>query len=271
MEFKDIKPEDRLGNAYIQHVIFQQLKCYTDFYNSLSFLIMGRISMGTTAIVNIDTYTYSSIKGTIESVIDILSKGRINDAYALLRKYYDSTIINIYSNLYLSDNYSMENFIVEKIDNWVKGTEKIPEYRIISQYIKESSKLTAINKLLNRDDRYKKIRDRCNSNTHYNFYRYVLLNDNEIYNPDRAKWLDVFAKDIEAIFIQHFAYIFYLNDYYMMSSYYVDCLDMGMEPEEDSQYWVAPCVQEMFDKVIKTKRYDIAKAIKEKTLMQLEL
>lgn len=83
------------------------------------------------------------------------------------------------------------------------------------------------------------------------------------------RWLNVFSKDIEAIFIQHFAYVFYLNEHYMMSSDYRDYLDMEMEPEEGSQYWVATFVQEVFDKIIKQKRYDIAKEIKENTTMQL--
>lgn len=269
MRIEDIKPEDRLGKEYTEHLIFEQLKYYSSFYDFLSFQIMGWSSMGTKAILNLDTYTYSSIKGTIDSITEILSKGRINDAYALLRKYYDSTIINVYTNLYLMDNFSIDNFIVEKIDNWREGTETIPEYRVISKYIKESPKLKSINNLLSRDDRYKKIRDRCNNNTHYNFYSNVLLNDNQIHNPNRVRWLNVFSKDIEAIFIQHFAYVFYLNEHYMMSSDYRDYLDMEMEPEEGSQYWVATFVQEVFDKIIKQKRYDIAKEIKENTTMQL--
>lgn len=123
--------------------------------------------------------------------------------------------------------------------------------------------------MLNRDDRYKKIRDRCNNNTHYNFYSNIVLNDNQIYNLDRIKWLNLFSKDIEAIFIQHITYVFYLNEYYMMSSDYIDYVDMDMQPEDDSQYWVAPFVQKVFDKIIKKKRYDIAEEIKKSTTMQL--
>lgn len=269
MKIENISIEDSLGKEYSEHPIFTQLDYYADFYDSLSFSIMGFVSIGTTAITNIDTYAYSSMKGTIESIKDILKKGRINDAYSLLRKYYDSTIINIYANLYLQDNQSIENFIVSQIDNWLKGIEMIPEYRIISKYIKDSPKLSVINKLLQRDDRYKKTRNRCNDHTHYNFYQHYLLNDNNIYNSNRTNYLVIFAKDIESIFIQHLAYTFYLNDHYMMSSDYIDCLDMGIQPEEDSQYWVANFIQEIFDKVIKTKRYDIAEEIKRHTTMQL--
>lgn len=269
-------PHAKLGSyrnehkEYIEHAIFEQLKCYSDFYKSLAYSIIGWCSTGTRGILNINTYTYTSIKGTIDSISEILLKGRINDAYALLRKYYDSTIINIYSDLFLMDNVNLDSFIVEQIDNWIQGKDTIPEYRIISQYIKNSPRLTSINRLLGRDDRYKKIRDRCNDNTHYNFYRNVLLNDNAIYNPDRIKWLYFFSRDLQTIYIQHFVYIFYLNDHYMMSSDYRDCMDMDIEPDEGSQYWVAPFVQEVFDKIIKPKRYDIAMEIKKNTMMQLQ-
>lgn len=270
MTFEGIKIEDRLGKDYIEHKVFEELKIYSDFYSSLSFSIMNWMSQGTKAILNLDTYTYSSIKGTIDSINEILIKGRINDAYALIRKYFDSTFINIYSNLYLQDHFSIDNFIVEKIDNWRKGTETIPEFRVISRYIKESPKLKPISELLKKDDRYKKIRDRCNNNTHYNFYYNMMLNDNEIFNPNRIKYLDAISFDICALFIQHFAYIFYLNDHFFMSSDYVDSLDVGMTPEENSQYWVAPFIQETFDNIIKRKRPDIADEIKKNTEMKLD-
>lgn len=270
MEISNIKPEDKLGKEFVEHPIFEQLDFYSDFYDSLSFQVMRWLSTGVISIVNLDTYTYSSIKGTIESIKDILKKGRINDAYTLLRKYYDSTILNVYTNLYLEDNSSFENFIVEQIEGWRRGDKKLPTYRIMSDYIRKSTKLERINILLLKDDRYKKIRNRCNDNTHYNFYRHILLNDNEIYNPNRKKYLDIFTKDIEAIFIQHFAYIFYLKEHYMMSSDYVDYKDMGMEPIEGSQYWVSNFIQETFTQIIKAKRYDIAQEFKEKILMQID-
>ncbi len=259
-----------IDNSYKEHQVFTQLSEYADFYKSLSFSIFGFVTQGTKAICNIDSYVYSSIQGTLESIKDILIKGRINDSYALLRKYYDSTIINVYSNLYLNDNFSLENFVVEKIDNWLKGKEKLPEYRVMSQYIRDSKKLSEINKLLYKDNTYNKIRERCNDHTHYNFYQNVLLNDNEIYLKNRLELLNTFSKDLENIFVLHFSYIIYLNDNYMMSSDYVDSLDCGLEPEEGSQYFVAPFVQKVFDSAIKISRMDIAKEIKSKTSMKLE-
>jgi len=129
-----------LGQAYKEHQVFSKLDEMIDFYKSLSFSIFRFMTQGTKAICNIDSYVYSSVQGTLESIKNILRNGRINDSYALLRKYYDSSIINIYSNIYLNDNFSLENFVVEKIDNWLQGKEQLPEYRVMSQYIRKSDR-----------------------------------------------------------------------------------------------------------------------------------
>ena len=230
--------------------------------------ILSFVSMGTKAI-NFDTYLYSSVQGTLESITAILRSGRINDAYALLRKYHDSAVINIYASLYLKDHFSIDNFVVEQIDNWLQGKEKLAEYRVLSQYIKSSEKLKPITDVLMVDDRYKKIRDRCNDHTHYNFFRHMMLNDNEVYMENRVQWLDVFADDALDLFVLHIAYLFFLNDHYMMSSDYLDALEVGMQPEEDSQYWVASFIQKTFDEVITPRRTDILAVIKANTAMQL--
>jgi hypothetical protein len=260
---------ERLNKQYTEHKVFRQLTEYAEFYKLLSESVMNWVTRGTRSILNFDTYVYSSMQGTLESIHDILHKGRINDSYSLLRKFYDSTIINVYSNLYLEDNFNSDNFFVTQIDNWREGTDKLPEYRIMSQYIKDSPKLKAITDLLQQDQTYKNIRERCNDHTHYNYYYNLMLNDNQIYSPERIKALNDFSSDLEHIIIQHLAYIFTVHDHYMMSSNYTDSLAIGITPEEDSQYWVAPFVQEIFDKLIKAKRPDVAEELKGCTAMKL--
>lgn len=255
--------------AYTDHRIFAELDQYANFYQRLAKSVFQFLSMGTMAICNIDTYTYSSMQGTVESIKALLLAGRINDAYALLRKYYDSAVINVYSNLYLKDNFSIENFVVEKINNWLHGKEKLPEYRVMSQYIRASPTLKPINDLLYRDDRYKRLRDRCNDHAHYNFFLHVMLNDNEIYIESRGQWLERFGEDMRDIFVFHLGYVFFLNDHYMMSSDHLDALECNMEPEENSQYCVAPFIQDIFHEVVTSRRPDVAAAIKANSAMQL--
>ena len=255
--------------AYTEHPVFTELDRFANFYKLLAMSVFQFVPMGTKAIGSIDTYVYSSMQGTVESIKIILLAGRINDAYALLRKYYDSALINVYSNLYLQDNFSIENFVVEKIHDWLRGKGTLPDYRVMSQYIRVSKTLKPINGLLYRDDKYKRLRDRCNDHTHYNFYRYALLNDNEIHIDNRGQWLDKFRKDAQDIFILHSGYVFFLNDHYMMSSDHLDALECDMQPAENAQYWVAPFIQDIFYEVITPGRPDITAAIKAKSAMQL--
>ena len=257
--------------AYKGHPVFSDLNLYVDFYNSFAFSVMSFVTMGTNAMVNMDTYVYSSIQGTVDSIKIILEKGRINDSYSLLRKYYDSAIINVYSNLYIEDNCVTEKFIVDQINNWLHGKDQLPEYRVMSQYIRSSEKLKGINACLYSDDRYKDIRGRCNDHTHYNYFQHVMLNDNEVYLKDRISSLDRLAEDLRDIFILHLSYVFCLYQHYMMSSDYMDYLDLGMQPPENSQYWVAPFVQKVFDEVIKIHRPDVASYILENTSMHLDV
>ena len=167
-----------MDKTYAEHPVFEQLAEYAEFYGSLALSIMSFVSMGTQSILNIDTYVYSSMQGTLESIKDVLISGHISDAYVLLRKYYDAATINIYTNLYLDDHFSIDNFVVEKIDNWLNAKEQLPRIRLMNNYIQKSEKVSSIYTLLQKDKRYSELRNRCNDHTHYNFYYNMLQNDN---------------------------------------------------------------------------------------------
>lgn len=265
----DSKRSEADRKEYAEHAVFKELQEYIDFYDSFSMSIMSFPTMGTRAIINIDTYVYSSIQGTLESLMHVLKNGRIGDAYALLRKYYDSSVINIYTNLYLEDHHSIENFIVQKITDWIQGTEKMPEYRVIMQYIKGSERLKPISNFLYKDDAYSKIKERCNDHIHYNFFQNVMINDNQVHLKNRLTSLEAIRADIRSVFVLHLSYIFYLKDHYMCSSDYLDALEVGMTPEADSQYWVAPFVQKAFSDIIAKERPDVAQVIVDSTSMHL--
>jgi len=255
--------------AFQKHTVFAELERYRGFYESLAHSVFPFVSVGTRAIANIDSYVFSSIQGTLVSIQSVLRDGRINDAYALLRKYYDSAIINIYTGLYLEDHFSIENLIVTQIDRWLQGSDQLPEFRIMSDYIRDSQRVAPITGLLSSDDRYKRLRKRCNDHVHYNFYQNILLNDKELVLEARRHALEEFSNDIRDVLILHLSYLFFASGHYMMSSDHLDCLECDMTPEPDSQYWVAPFVQETFDLIIKKYRPDIAAMIKQHSSMQL--
>ena len=61
--------------------------------------------------------------------------------------------------------------------------------------------------------------------------------------------IDQFAIDLRDVLILHIALIFLIKENYMMSNDYIDSCEVGVAPEPDSEYWVAPFVQNVFDQV----------------------
>lgn len=255
---------------------FEELDTYIDFYRSLALTTFPFATMGTRAACNIDSYIFSSMQNTIGSIQTILKEGKINDAYALLRKYSDSSIINIYTNLYLETEFTTEKVmarksaLVEKIDDWLMGKAKLPRVGPMLKYIYASPKAAPVESEAFSEADYEELRGRCNDHSHYNFYRFVLLNDPEIYVRGREEAVKQFGKDLRDMFIWHLGYLFYTQGHYMMSSNHIDYLDAGLTPEPDSQHWVAPFVQEIFDHTIKRHRPYMANLIKRDTAMHLK-
>lgn len=259
--------------GYKAHQVFQDLDRFILFYEEFSELVVGFPTFGTRAIINIDTYLYSSIQGTLESIRLVLEKGRLGDGFALLRKYHDAAVLNIYTNLYLEKNLNREDTIVQEVTDWLSGNERLPRdnYGGMSEYIEKSEELKPVFSALNKNSEYREMRKRCNDHTHYNSFDNVLINDNRVYAPKRIELLNSFKNDLENIFILHLSYIFYLNDHYMRASDYMDALEVGVSPEPDSQYWVAPFIQEIFSDLIVVKYPEIAEMIKNKTAMHLTI
>lgn len=159
--------------------------------------------------------------------------------------------------------------MLKKIDKWLKGEERLPGFKEMNELIEKCEDLKSINRIFSKDNRYKHIRDRCNDHIHSNYFQYMQLNSK--INVQNAKvYIEMINNDLLDLLVLHFGYLFTLNGHYMASSDYIDCLDLNIEPEEDSQYWVAPFIQEFFNKYIKIRRPDISKEILDNTCMDLE-
>lgn len=257
-----------------KHACFELLDKCVEFYDRLSYSTFGYITVGITGKteempVTLDSDIFLSISGSMKSIKRNLYSGQINDVYALIRKFYDVIIINTYEIILLKTEISIENFIVEKIDKWLKGKEKLPRFKEMNELIEKCENLKNINRIFNKDNRYKHIRDRCNDHIHSNYFQYMQLNSKV--NVQNAKvFINIINNDLLDLLVLHFGYLFTLNEHYMASSDYIDCLDLYIEPEEDSQYWVAPFVQDFFDKYVKTRRPDISKEVISSTSMDLK-
>lgn len=280
MSFLSTSPEIN-GERYKKHPIFEMLDDLISFYEDLSYNVteapISNINFG----LDLDSHILSSLGGTLNSIKFLLLQGRINDAYTLLRKYDDGILTNLYIICYINQNYHPEKLLndnigfqdlyVEKIMKWSREIEKFTQSNKMIEYIKEYDSLNDLNNLIDFEGVYKRIRQRCNDNVHFNSLYFVMLNDNSLYLSNyRLKELDQFMSFIQYFFIFHFVYLFSLKEEYMSSSDYIDALDCGLSPKEESLYWVAPYIQEIFDKYIKPNRMDLASYLMKHTCMKLK-
>ena len=259
-QFKANKPQ--LEN----HPIIEDLHKFSKFYENWSYLIIKFVPLGTKAMFHFDTYIFGSMQATLDSISLLIQNGKTNDAYALLRKFHDLAMIDVYINLKLEQELVNEASIVSDIQNWLEGKGSMPEFKDIRDYITQSS-LQPIQAALSQFD-YRSIRSRCNDHMHYNYFSNLLMNT-ETHNPKELELIDTFMTDIKYIVLQHISFMFYLLPHFMVSSDYTNYMDMGMTPPEGCEYEVAPFIQQIFDDLIMQEAPQIAELIKKASGMRV--
>ena len=105
---------------------------------------------------------------------------------------------------------------------------------------------------------------------HYNYFLTFAYNDASINLPNRAKYLNLINSDLKSIFVLHFVYEFSVCSHYMMSSDYSDHMDVGQTPPINCEYWVAPYIQDVFDKYVKKVNPRLSEEFRNHTSMELQ-
>lgn len=251
IETANQKKSEIRAQDYQNHHVFDEIEYMRGFYDSVSFSCFNYIPTGTHGIVNYATYVYLALRGTLESIGLTLKNGLITDAFALLRKYYDDVLAEIYIDITRKDKYDWEkSFIVEDVDKWLRDTLWMPSMKGMKKALKESPSTKDLYPFFGWDSYLKKNRAILDAYVHGSRYRGMLLNCPTIALGYRKKHLDGVSTVLKQVFTLHLAFIFYLNSEYLMSSYYMDCLDCGETPPEGCETWISNYAQEAFDKYI---------------------
>lgn len=261
--------ERKMSEDYLKHKVFDDLKFMMAFYDSVSMSCFSFIPGGTHGIMNYASYVYSAIEGTLDSISTLLKKGRINDAYTLIRKLFDDILLEIYLDVTLKDKFSMDNFFVEEVDEWLQGKHRIPKTEKILRCIEKSELTKELYPLFGWNTYLKKNRELLDDSVHSNRFQRMLLNCNNVSIKNRERHLQNCEIILNQLFLLHLSFIFHLNPQYLMASDYVDCLEMGMTPPEGCQNWIAPFAQEAFDKVI-APHNAISEFIKKTCYLEIE-
>lgn len=243
--------EHKMPEAYLKHKVFDDLKYMMAFYDSISMTCFGFIATGTHGITNYASYVYSAIEGTLDSISNLLTKGRMNDAYTLIRKLFDDILLEIYMDVTLKDKFSIDNFFVEEVDEWICGKHRIPKTEKILKSLEKSEHTKDLYPLFGWDTYLKKNRELLDDSVHSNRFQRMLLNCNTVYIENRERHLKNCEIILNQLFLLHLSFIFHLNPQYLMASNYMDYMDEGQTPPAGSENWIARFAQDAFDKVIK--------------------
>ena len=249
IRFNDL--DHRMPEAYLKHKVFDDLKYMMEFYDSLSCSCFSFVASGTKGIVNYASNVYSAIEGTLDSITTLLTKGRINDAYTLIRKLFDDILLEIYMDVTLKDKFSLDNYIVEEVNEWIQGKHRIPKTVKILKYLETSERTRDLYPLFGWDTYLKKNRELLDDSVHSNRYHLMLLNCNRAYIANRERHLKNCEIVLNQLFLLHLSFIFHLNPQYLMAFDYIYYMDEGLTPPEGSEAWIASFAQDAFDKVIK--------------------
>jgi len=287
----DVSVKRKVSEELSSHSIFSDLEMAAEFYERLSDLVFPFMSR-TRMPVGLDSAFFDSLAGTVESIKALLLKGMIGDAYTLLRRFREVGWLQIYVMVRLEDQSLLgvgpsgdgsqvdserlielveqamqKGIYVDEIERWMAGEESLPELRVFNQRIASSPAVGQLNLLFAHG--YKEIHDRCNDHVHINTFPILRANVPGVDFRSKTALLEQFADDFRDLFIRHVAYVFSVKQEYMASTDYVGSLECGLTPDDESQYWVAPFVQEVFDRIVALRRPDVMDFFRDNSSMEL--
>jgi hypothetical protein len=258
------------SKEYIEHPVFKEIKYMMDLYDHISKTCYSFIPSGTLSIVNYASYIFLALEGTLDSIQTLLKIGRINDAFALVRKLFDDVLVENYIDVIRNDKYDWEeNVIVKDVDKWLKGKYRIPQMKKILKVLEKSPRTRDLYPFFGWETYLKKNRELLDDSVHSNRYRFLLLNCNRVHLDNRVKQLQNILILVKQIVRIHLAFIFHMNPQYLMATDYMDYLEAGQQPPDGSDSWIAPYAQEAFDRYIKPYP-QIAEFVKKECYLNIE-
>lgn len=217
------------------------------------------------------TELIDSTESTLKSICILINLGNFSDVNVLVRKFRDDLFLYLYF-LEVGNRYNYKS--ISKHDkncfDWMEG--KLKDFKLTDILI-FLMKNKEIEKVINKY-KLRKVWDdigmNLNNFVHANGLSYVQMNYAN-FNPE---FLERILKDIK-FKIEYIVSIFVIlliliKPYLISASDYLDALDLGIQPEIDSQYFVAPFVQAYLDEHIVKLNPEIKKFIKDNVYMDIK-
>lgn len=214
--------------------------------------------LGFDGVMNTSSFSnlLTSSNKTLLSIATVLKLGNIADAFMLIRKYRDNLFF--FLDMYVSrrKNIHEEGRYEKYGKEWIRNVLK-RDYTFWKSFqeIINSEKYKSFNIKFDIEKRFKDINTLLNRNTHssgiwylnirYETYHFIYKEkvQDEFIGKEGKRIVDM----IYFICIVFYATISIDSPWAIASNDYVDCLDLGLKPPVNSQYYVSPVFKELFE------------------------
>lgn len=224
------------------------LRKLENLVSDFSFLSFGRdfifVKNKSISLQRIST----SLELTMGSIVSCCENGCIADANVLLRKYRDDLFFYLYILTYDSmpkDGYDANTLskMENQIDAWLKNDLKNLNINIILKFIALSPSLIDAVSSYNLKASFDNIGEKLNNYVHGNGYWYYNQNAKAYTHDELASEITSIADHAKYITVVFFFLMALCSPFSAASTDYVDFLDCGYTPPEESQYLVAPFIK----------------------------
>ena len=196
------------------------------YYDGLAQTSLPFMPSGTLWSSNYASVIYMSIEVTLESIKMTMKAGHLTDAFVLMRKLFDTMLVDIFYDVMRKSNYDFENGgIVEEVDNWITGKQRIPRTEKLLEFLRIASSSKDIYPFFGWDTDLKVYREILDDNVHSTGYNNLLLNCKGLPLVRRVDYLDDAATMLVQIATVHIAFVFFLNGHFMTPHDYEHYLD----------------------------------------------
>jgi hypothetical protein len=217
---------------------------------------------------NVGSVIFSAITNRLKTLRFAVKNGFISDSYVLIRMIYEDIFTFIYFEIKMGNGREDND-----IRQWIQGKKKLHRLympQLLSFLVRNNHDIKTCFDLLDVSGKYKDIKSYCNDYVHNNYFFNLRLNADGYKDNVAQAHYERMASYLDALKILLFVAICILKPYYMSSSDYMDHLELGLSPPEGSQYWVAPFMQEEFDKIHSINK-EVAEIILKSSYMKFEV
>lgn len=234
-------------NKSCQQLINDLMKI-EEFLDDLVYLLFGRdaIFIKLKYVIDVSDILQSSYI-TLSSCIECCKCGCFADANTLLRKYRDDLFFILYILVYKdTPRFNKKEEMEKNIEKWMYNNlsnlniSEILKTIATSPYLKETVKKYKLKTY------FDSINSRLNDYVHGNGRDFYNKNPNRYSTHELISTLNKIVNDTRYITTTFTFLLSICSPYLISSTDYVDCLDMGVSPDEGSQYWIAPFVESFF-------------------------